>query len=100
MDYNPYLKPWRQPKPNQVAGKGSIEQPDKIQNIAWQTRPAIPTEYEIQLGDALETVFASGAESLDQVVAKLNELGMRTAEGRTWTSAVFESEMKKLGGGF
>lgn len=96
LDHNPYLKPWVQPHPNRVAGKGTIEQPGQVPNIVWQNRSTAPTEYENQLADALEQVFESGAAELADVVAKLNEIGMRTAEGGTWTPAVFEQEMQRL----
>lgn len=95
-DHNPYLKPWVQPHPNRVAGKGTIEQPGRVPNIVWQNRSTAPTEYENQLGDALERVFESGATELAEVVAGLNELGMRTAEGGTWTATAFEREMQRL----
>lgn len=96
-DFNPYLKPWVQPHPNRVAGKGAIDIPGKVPNIVWQTRSTPPTEYENQLGDALEQVFGKGAESLAEVVAGLNAIGFRSAEGSTWTEASFQEEMKRLG---
>jgi len=97
MDHNPELKPWRAPSPNQEAGKGVIEKPGQARNLVWQTRSATPTAYENQVADALESVFESGAESLDAVVAKLNELGVRTPEGGSWTPERFTAEMKRLG---
>ena len=51
MDFNPYLKAGA---PGGDASKGSIEKIDAIRNIAWQTRAALPTEYENALGDLLE----------------------------------------------
>lgn len=96
MDHNPHLKPWMRPHPNRVAGKGVIERPGQVDNIVWQTRSVAPTEYENQLGDALEQVFESGAEALPDVVAKLNEIGFRSADGRPWTEALFQEEMKRL----
>lgn len=97
MDYNPHLKHWIQLKPNNVAGSDGIEQVDKIENIVWQTRSEPPTEYENQLGDALEQVFDSGAEELPEIVAKLNELGSRTPDRKLWTEENFQVEMKRLG---
>lgn len=96
LDHNPFLKPWVQPHPNRVAGKGTIDRPGQVENIVWQTRSNAPTEYETQLGDALEQVFESGAASLEDVVAKLNQIGFRTVDGGTWTPAVFQEEMKRL----
>ncbi len=96
LDYNPFLKPWMQPHPNRIAGKGEIERPGQVANIPWQTRSAAPTEYENQLGDALETVFESGATTLEEVVSGLNEIGLRTLEGRPWDAATFEAELARL----
>jgi hypothetical protein len=95
-DHNPYLKPWRQPQPNFTAGKGTIEKPGEFPNIIWQTRSAPPSEYENQLGDALEKAFSAGAETLEQVVAQLNEQGMLTSDGNTWTHETFAAEMSRL----
>ncbi len=96
MDYNPYLKPWQPPQPNRDAGKGEIERPGGFANIVWQTRSAPPTEYENRLGDALEQVFAAGIETLPELVAKLNDLGMRSSNGSPWTIETFTAEMARL----
>jgi hypothetical protein len=97
MNFNPYLKPWQAAQPNNVAGKGQIEVPGQVPNIVWQNRAALPTDYENAFGDALEKVFAGGAESLEQVVTDLNALSFRTAAGDEWTTATFEAEMARLG---
>ncbi|MEK9677741.1 MAG: recombinase-like helix-turn-helix domain-containing protein [Rhodospirillaceae bacterium] len=98
MDHNPYLKPWKRPEPNQRAGMGRLEIPENVENIVWQTRPATPTEYEIQLGDALESIFGDGHEELADVVAQLNERGIQSPHGGDWTEESFQAEMKRLGG--
>lgn len=97
MTFNPYLKPWQASQPNNVAGKGTIEVPGKVENIIWQNRAAVPTTYENALGDALERAFSGGAESLEQVVEALNAEAFRTADGHAWTAASFEAEMARLG---
>jgi hypothetical protein len=97
LDHNPHLRPWQTPAPNNVAGKGKIEQPGQAHNIVWQNRAAPPTDYENSLGDAFETVFERGAQTIEQVVAGLNEVGLRTPDGQSWTVARFESEMARLG---
>ena len=97
MDFNPYLKPWQAAQPNNVAGKGQIEVPGQVPNIVWQNRAAVPNDYENALGDALERVFAGGAETALQVVAGLNAEVFRTAAGGAWTVAAFEAEMARLG---
>ncbi len=97
QDHNPFLKPWQAPTPNNVAGKGHIEQPGQMGNIVWQTRATAPTAYENALGDALVQVFGEGAESLDEVVAGLNRIGLRMPDGGPWTPAGFEAEFHRLG---
>ena len=96
MDHNPFLKAFRGPRPDAPA-KGEIERVDSTANLVWQTRPAPPTEYECRLGDALEQVFGDGAETLADVVAKLNALGVRTPAGAPWDEATFEAEIRRLG---
>ncbi len=88
MDHNPFLK--RPPE----ASRGTVEKP---LNLEWQTRAAPPTEFENRLGDALERVFAGGAESLQDVVARLNAEGSRDAQGCPWTEASFLETVKRLG---
>jgi hypothetical protein len=97
LDHNPSLKPWESPCPNNVAGKGQIEEPGQMKNIVWQTRAAAPSAYENALGDALEVVFGAGAETVEQVVEGLNAHGFRRADGGAWTVAQFEAEMARLG---
>ncbi len=97
-DHNPYLAALRRPAADRDVGKGSIEHPADARNIPWQTRPAAPTEYENQLGDALEQVFAGGATDLPAVVAGLNNVGCRSPDGSVWTVPLFEAEMRRLGG--
>ena len=97
-DHNPLLKPWIRPKPEDSAGKGWIERPDQVANLAWQTRPAPPSEYENKLGDALVACFGSGIEELSALVARLNEMGVLSPVGTPWTVESFEREMARLGG--
>lgn len=70
-----------------------IERADEVENVVWQTRTAEPTDYENRLGDALEQVFASGAEDLSAVVRGLNDLGLLTPEGKPWTEEAFKAWM-------
>jgi hypothetical protein len=97
MNFNSHLTPLQSPQPNNVAGKGEIEAPGQATNIVWQTRAAVPTDYENALGDALERVFGGGAETLEQVVEALNALAFRRADGHPWTATSFEMEMARLG---
>jgi hypothetical protein len=96
VNFNPYLKPWLAPQPNNVAGKGVIEQPGHIENFIWQTRKAEPTQYENDFGDALEQVFEAGASELDDVVAGLNRIGFRSPEGAPWTAERLAAEFRTL----
>ena len=98
MTHNPLLKPWIRPRPDDAAGKGSIERPDAVVNIVWQTRAAPPSEYENRLADALVECFAAGIEDVNALVARLNELGVQAPDGTPWTAASFEREMARLGG--
>ncbi len=97
MNFNPHLKPWQAAQPNNVAGKGQIDVPGQVPNIVWQTRATAPTDYENALGDALERAFEGGAETVEQVVASLNQQTVRAADGRSWSAASFEAEMARLG---
>lgn len=97
LDHNPNFKPWQTPEPNNVAGKGQIEQPGQARNIVWQNRAAPPSDYENALGDALEQVFEGGASSIEQVVDGLNAQGFRMPDGQGWSVERFELEMARLG---
>jgi hypothetical protein len=77
--------------------RGRVEKPDEAVNTIWQTRLAPPTDSENALGDALEQVFAAGAETLSEVIQKLNALGSRAPDGAPWTEASFQQEMQRLG---
>lgn len=96
MDYNPHLKPWRKPQPNNAAGKGVIERPGQAENVVWQTRPAPPTDYEQALADALVASFEEGVEELAPLVDLLNARGVRAPDGRPWTVESFEREIERL----
>ncbi|MGA7816078.1 recombinase-like helix-turn-helix domain-containing protein [Caballeronia sp.] len=96
VNFNPSLKPWLAPQPNNVAGKGVIEKPGEIENFIWQTRKAEPTQYENDFGDALERVFDAGALELDQVANGLNGIGFRTPEGAAWTEERLAAEFRTL----
>ena len=89
MDYNPFLAGGQVPQ-----GRGAVEQP---QNLAWQTRAAPPTEFENRLADALEQAFGAGAETLAEVVARLNQMEVLDAAGARWTEASFQALLQRLG---
>jgi hypothetical protein len=60
-----------------------------------RTRP--PTPYEDLLGDAIERAFGSGISELAALVEYLNKSGPMAPNGQAWTSALYETEMAKLG---
>ena len=97
LDHNPNFRPWEKPVPNNVAGKGKVEEPGKTENIVWQNRAMPPTAYENALGDALEKVFESGATMLEEVVAGLNRLDFRAPDSPPWTAERYEAELARLG---
>ena len=97
LDHNPNFKPWQTPEPNNVAGKGQIEQPGQARNIVWQNRAAPPSDYENALGDALERAYDAGATSAEEVVAALNAAAFRMPDGQAWSVERFEAELARLG---
>ena len=97
MDYNPNLKLRQLPEGNNVAGKGKIERPEEMINIVHQTRAASPTDYENELGQALEEIFSDNVIELENIISRLNEMGVQPHSGAVWTEENFRSEMKRLG---
>jgi len=97
LSYNPNLVPWERPAPNNVAGKGHIEQPGKVANIVWQTRAAAPTAYENALADALEAAFEGGAKNPGDIVRAFNRTNFLAVDGQPWTEEAFLAEMRRLG---
>ena len=97
LDYNPNLKHRQLPEANNVAGKGNIEHPGRVINIVHQTRATSPTDYENELGQALEELFSDNVIELEYIISRLNEMGVQTHSGAAWTEESFRSEMKRLG---
>lgn len=62
-----------------------------------QFRKSAPTDYEDRLSDALEAAFAGGIHDLPALAAALNEAGLHTPDGETWTAANFPAAMQRLG---
>jgi Recombinase-like helix-turn-helix domain len=80
-------------------GEASIERYEAPQLIRWQTRPALPTDYENALGDALEALFTREVYELGAIVEGLNDSGPADPDGNPWTEASFQAVMKRLGDG-
>jgi len=66
---------------------------------AWQSRVRAPSERELNLAGALETVLAQGVHDLAQIVDELNTLGSVDPKNKNWTEASFRSEMTRLAKG-
>jgi len=96
-DFNPYLEAFQNARPNKVGGGGHIFAGADRDLIVWQTRAAVPTDYEQTLGDALEQIFSQKVYDLPEVVAALNREGIRTPAGETWTERNFEQTFQQLG---
>jgi len=88
MEYNPYLGT------RPLGGRGGVE---KIENVPWQSRAEPPDEFENRLGDALERIFLSGAQTLGEVMHRLNEDGTHDRAGRAWTEDILLAELQRLG---
>lgn len=96
-DFNRYIEAYRNPQPNQSAGAGQIFEGAARELIVWQTRPAVPTDYEEMLASALEQMFSQRVYELPDIVAALNRDGIRTPGGEAWTEANFQSTFRELG---
>jgi hypothetical protein len=96
-DFNPYLEAYQNLSPNKVAGLGQIFAGADRDLIVWQTRPAVPSEYEQTLADTLEQIFSQRTYELPDVVAALNREGIRTPSGEVWTERNFEQTFAQLG---
>ena len=97
MDHNPYLAVGNAPSVDK-GGPATIEVPEAVENVVWQTRPAPLTEGERALADALQAIFADAEYDLPRLVERLNASGVRPPEGATaWTEDGFRAEIARLG---
>jgi hypothetical protein len=92
-DYNPGLTPDR----NDKGGEAGIEHPDRVENIAWQTRAAPPTAAENAFADALQAIFAEDIYELPKIVERLNGVVPPPGGAPRWTEAVLRAELARLG---
>ena len=95
-DYNPQLAA----AGGADIGKGSpatIEDPDRVKNLRWQTRPAPLTASENALADALQTIFAGENYELNGIVERLNQMKIAPPTGTpAWTEENFRIEIRRL----
>lgn len=96
-DYNPYIEAYRDQRRNTNAGSGQIFGRSERDLIVWQTRPAVPSEYEFGLALALEQIFAQRIYELPDIVAALNRDGVRTPDDAAWTEENFQAVFRELG---
>lgn len=97
QDHNPLLKSFLAGARGTEPEKGHIEYAGEARNIEWQTRPAAPSDYENALGDALVACFEEGIDELAPLVARLNELAVKTPDGQAWTEENFQAVLARLG---
>jgi hypothetical protein len=71
---------------------------DARARLAHQALGRALTEAEAALAQALEAIFASGQHHLPQVVALLQQQGVRRPSGAAgvWTLAALEDELAKI----
>lgn len=98
MEYNPFLNRKPLGESTRRGGTGFIEAPqDAFMNLVWQTRDAVPDDYEIGLSEVLADLFANGCDELDAIVAGLEASKIRPSGCEHWDEKVFLSEMIRLG---
>lgn len=62
-----------------------------------QSRPDSPSNYELQLAQAVEGLFAAGADSPETLAEGLNTADVPGPGGSPWTAESFRAEMSRLG---
>lgn len=62
-----------------------------------QSRDREPTQWQMELAAAIESVFAKGKHSLDELVEGLNGSRVKPPEGGSWTGDKFTALMRELG---
>jgi len=78
-------------------GPATIEDPDQVKNLRWQTRPAPLTASESALADALQTIFAGEIYELKGIVEGLNQMKIAPPAGTpAWTEENFRIEIRRL----
>ena len=98
LDHNPLLA--RKGTTDETkGGPATIEDPARVENIRWQTRPAPLTAAEEALADALQKIFADEVYALGGIVARLNQMKiMPPAGAASWTESGFRAELARLAG--
>jgi len=95
-DYNPQLAAIRESE-GRKGGETTIEDPNHVENLRWQTRPAPLTPEENALADALQTIFAEGIYELEGIVERLDRMNIAPPVGAAaWTEQSFRAELRRL----
>ena len=96
-DFNPYLASYCDRRPDPSAGVEQLFESGDRELIAWQTRAAVPSEFEIALAAALQQIFTQQIYDLTGIVTALNRTEVRTSDGEIWTESKFQHTMRELG---
>jgi hypothetical protein len=64
---------------------------------AHQSRSQEPTQWQMELASALESIFAKGAHSLDALVEGLNGSRVKPPDGGAWTADKYKALIRELG---
>ena len=95
-DYNPRLAAVAETA-NRKGGEATIEDPDRVENLRWQTRPAPLTPAENALAEALQAIFADEVYALDGIVERLNRMKIAPPAGASaWSEEGFRTEIRRL----
>lgn len=62
-----------------------------------QSRDHEPTQWQMELASALESIFAKGAHTLDALVEGLNNSRVKPPDGGPWTADKYTALMRELG---
>jgi hypothetical protein len=62
-----------------------------------QSRTQEPTQWQMELASAIESIFAKGSHSLDALVDGLNGSRVKPPDGGVWTADKFTALMRELG---
>lgn len=68
-----------------------------LYNEIHQSRTAAPTAFESLLGDSIERAYAQGIDTLEALVAYLNQAGPSAPNGAAWTPESYTREIARLG---
>jgi hypothetical protein len=96
-DFNPFLAAFAKARRGDAPGAGQVFRGAERELIVWQTRPAVPGEYELTLADTLEQIFSQRIYELPAVVAALNREGLLTPRGEAWTERNYQETLSELG---